>query len=71
MNERIQKLIERSTQTVDISKKLGMPGTDQVFDKERFARLIIQECIKHLYLREIGFNINEENKLRKHFGIEE
>lgn len=70
MNELIYRLIDRSTQTIDISNKLGMSASEQVFDKEKFARLIIQECIKHLYLREMGFNINDENKLRKHFGVE-
>ena len=46
MNERIQKLIEQATETIDVSEKLGIPGTERVFNKEKFAELIIKECTK-------------------------
>ena len=46
MNKRIKELVEQATETVDVSDKLGMPGTDLVFNKEKFAELIVRECIE-------------------------
>lgn len=51
MNERIRELSEQATETVDVSKKLGMPGTDVVFNKEKFAELIVKECIQVCKIR--------------------
>lgn len=51
MNERIKELSEQATETVDVSKKLGMPGTDVVFNKEKFAELIVKECIQVCKIR--------------------
>ena len=46
MNERIRELAEQAMETVDVSIKLGMPGTELVFNKEKFAQLIVRECAK-------------------------
>ena len=43
MNERIQKLIEQATSTQGPTPY--NPLTFEVFDKEKFAQLIVQECL--------------------------
>jgi len=40
MNERIKELAEQAYEYSDI------PNTDGVFNKEKFAELIVLECIK-------------------------
>jgi hypothetical protein len=44
MNERIQKLIEQATSTQ--GPTTYNPLTFEVFDKEKFAELIVLECLK-------------------------
>ena len=46
MNERIQKLIEQATSTQGPTPY--NPLTFEVFDKEKFAQLIVQECINEI-----------------------
>lgn len=41
MNERIEKLIEQCT----VQEFSDCTGGFETFDKEKFARLIVQECI--------------------------
>ena len=75
MNERIKELAE---QAYNEQNPELLTNASRTFEhgvwlsgySKKFAELIVRECIKHLYLREIGFDINEENKLRKHFGVE-
>lgn len=43
MNERIQKLIEQATSTQGPTPY--NPLTFEVFDKEKFAQMIVQECM--------------------------
>ena len=43
MNERIQKLIEQATSTQGPTPH--NPLTFEVFDKEKFAELIVRECV--------------------------
>ena len=43
MNQRIQKLIEQATSTQGPTPY--NPLTFEVFDKEKFAQLIVQECV--------------------------
>ena len=73
MNERIQKLIEQAMETVDVSEKLGMPGTDLVFNKEKFAELIVGECINCLnpLSRNHSMVGAAQDTIREHFGVEE
>jgi hypothetical protein len=71
MNERIKELAEQCTDYV-----YGEGGSYEMFDKEKFAELIIQECMEQVwYTREdtINDNISEVIKLRikEHFGVEE
>lgn len=83
MNELIQKLVDQATETVDVSKKLGMPGTDLVFNKEKFAELIVQECIRccddvdAIQKHYLKYHIDQElgashciEVIKKHFGVE-
>ena len=46
MNERIQKLIEQATSTQGPTPY--NPLTFEVFDKEKFAELIVRECVEQL-----------------------
>ena len=47
MNERIQKLAEQCTDLVEVTNPdTGITHTRAFFDKERFAELIVRECIQ-------------------------
>ncbi len=66
MNERFKKLAEQST--VDIKDEFGH-WINSEFDKEKFAELIVQECIK-LNRQELSFVAFEVllNRYEEHFG---
>ena len=58
MNERIKALIEQCTSWSD-----GSTWTSrEIFDKEKFAELIVQECM------DIADD-NSERRIAKHFGV--
>jgi hypothetical protein len=71
MNERIQELVEQATSIVEMVGPQGYTSSYANFDKEKFAELIVRECIdvvedaggidKYHYTGAIG----------KHFGVEE
>jgi hypothetical protein len=76
MNEQIRQLAEHATTYYN-----GGLGTEiEVFDKEKFARLIVQECIsvmKSTVDESIDFErkLDEtsswiESDINKHFGVE-
>ena len=72
MNERIKELIEQATSTQGPTPY--NPLTFEVFDKEKFAQLIVQECASRVdnILREKkdgGGTMGDE--IREHFGVEE
>ena len=62
MNERIQKLIEQATSTQGPTPY--NPLTFEVFDKEKFAELIVREC--RPWLADDAFE-----EVKRHFGVEE
>jgi hypothetical protein len=70
MNERIRELAEQAT-----SHMPGHPPYDgltfDVFDKEKFAELIVKEC--YLWAKENGGLGCEEDfeALKEHFGVKE
>jgi hypothetical protein len=75
MNERIQKLIEQATSTQGPTPY--NPLTFEVFDKEKFAQLIVAECISTLE-EKIYRSIDHEGDeiwidliLKEHFGVEQ
>lgn len=70
MNERIRELAEQATKTVDVSKKLGMPGTDVVFNKEKFAEMIIKECSEVMKEEDSYYGSWMSTVIKKHFGVE-
>jgi hypothetical protein len=63
MNERIKELAEQCTDYV-----YGEGGSYEMFDKEKFAELIIKECASHLnWVGDDAAGI----ELLEHFGVEE
>ena len=66
MNERIRELINESTcfKEGDTEGKYDI----EVFDKEKFAELIIQECMSNLYLH--GYD-DARAQIKEHFGVKE
>ena len=66
MNDRIKELAIECTDYVTGS----LDGDHEVFDKERFARLIIQECIKLSGDAGIYCQSVFEDLVKEHFGVE-
>jgi hypothetical protein len=64
MNERIKQLAEQATSYNN--------SDGWLFDKEKFAQLIVRECAR-VYWRIDDGEIHGEyvNALKKHFGVEE
>ena len=72
MNERIQKLIEQATSTQGPTPY--NPLTFEVFDKEKFAQLIVRECcqFENSYGGDAGLVARSfSRKIKQHFGVEE
>ena len=81
MNERIKELIDKAT-TIE---EHGWGASYENFDKEKFAKLIVKECIRELEISrkcdpytgdlfncEYNTCINEQTiVLKEHFGVEE
>jgi hypothetical protein len=64
MNERIRELAEQSTTYIEPTFS---SGEGWIFDKEKFAELIVRECVDTAFHRghpDLEF-------LLKHFGVEE
>jgi hypothetical protein len=64
MNERIKELIKQAT-TIE-EHKWGVSYDN--FDKEKFAELIVRECMSELYLH--GYD-DARTQIKQHFGVEE
>ena len=84
MNERIQKLIEQATSTQGPTPY--NPLTFEVFDKEKFAELIVRECADLIDNKVMitaaqtydevfvaKFDTKElcAKQIKEHFGVEE
>ena len=69
MNERIRELAEQARDYVADAIELGFPQ-DQIDDirDEKFAELIVQECMSELYLH--GYD-DARTQIKQHFGVEE
>jgi hypothetical protein len=66
MNNRIRQLAEQATTYIEPTAN---SGEGWIFDKEKFAELIVRECadiasINQFQSDEVG------NYVRKHFGVE-
>ena len=83
MNKRIRELIEEATSSsYQHDPKTMMTERIQEFDKEKFAELIVQECVDRVTSKAngwgdmTGFAIKESildcaKDLKEHFGVEE
>jgi hypothetical protein len=71
MNERIQKLIEQATSTQGPTPY--NPLTFEVFDKEKFAELIVRDCVYMVMGYECALNRDNQlsSAMLEHFGVEE
>ena len=80
MNERIRQLAEQATSTQGPTPY--NPLTFEVFDKEKFAQLIVQECMAcSTWVGKVNENVKEpgpmhtahaiNQRIKKHFGVEE
>jgi len=85
MNERIKQLAEQAEEYIEfpMPDEVYHMGDDvfrkhKSFNRERFAELIVQECIDTVKKRFMG-DLNREDMeiqrciedLKKHFGVEE
>ena len=70
MNNRIQELAEQAT-----TYHNGGLGTEiESFDKEKFAELIVRECVEQVITGRNGpahYAVEAALRLKKHFGVEE
>jgi hypothetical protein len=69
MNERIRLLAEQATTYIEPTSN---SGEGWIFDKEKFAELIVEECatvIERNLFQGIGWNTSRA--VRRHFGIED
>lgn len=71
MNTRIQELLAQAY------KEASVPGPieDKVTVQEKFAEMIVRECIKEIgyksvELLDIDFYPHYQERLKKHFGVE-
>ena len=71
MNERIKELAEQAMRNVESTNSYH----SMVFDKEKFAKLIVDECCEVLSKEDIrhgGYGYNQHalyQQLRDHFGV--
>ena len=81
MNERIRQLALQATDSVEIvNPDTGITHHREFFDQEKFADLIVQECVSIVARRkdqaiDDGCNVDEamsvaEMDLLEHFGVE-
>jgi hypothetical protein len=72
MNERIRELAEQATSTLPVNHEgYGSKGyIEQVeyFDKEKFAKLIVQECADTAAGERSGWEARKA--IEEHFGVE-
>ena len=73
---RIKELAEQATSIVEMVGPQGYASSYANFDREKFAELIVTECIEQIwYTREDGINGNVseviKDRIKQHFGVEE
>ena len=76
MNERIRELAEQATEKFNTYFDGRGNVTETYFDKEKFAQLIVRECITKIKITEVpqgnipalGMVVRT---LKEHFGVEE
>jgi len=78
MNERIRLLVEQATSIVEMVGPQGYASSYANFDKEKFAELIVKECIEQASIGN-GHGNNQWDRaltfasknIKEHFGVEE
>jgi hypothetical protein len=68
MNKRIQELAEQATTIVDMVGPQGYTSSYANFDREKFAELIVQECVD--FLKDTLDDHFAAEQLEEHFGVE-
>jgi hypothetical protein len=71
MNERIKELIKQATTYIEPTSN---SGEGWIFDKEKFAQLIVRECADLFDKDEMELTLTERtihNTIKEHFGVEE
>jgi len=63
MNERIRELAEQATSYNN--------SDGWLFDKQKFAELIVRECVEQIIIRERADGEWYQDDIFKHFGVEE
>ena len=78
MNERIRQLAEQATSIVEMVGPEGYTSSYANFDKEKFAELIVRECVqvcadrgKHHDGLYSAWASDCSDRIGKHFGVEE
>ena len=70
MNERIKELIKQATTYIEPTSN---SGEGWIFDKEKFAQLIVRECADLFDKDEMELTLTERtihNTIKEHFGVE-
>jgi hypothetical protein len=70
MNERITQLAEQATSIVEMVGPEGYTSSYAKFNKEKFAELIVQECVS-IADEYDGVGSTIVSRIKKHFGVEE
>jgi hypothetical protein len=65
MNERIQELMRQATEY----KSNGDDTESPVLNPEKFAKLIVQECVEY-YRSQVGETSEPHTRTLEHFGVE-
>jgi hypothetical protein len=72
MNERIQQLAEQATTYIEPTAD---SGEGWIFDKEKFAELIVKECAELTldYKNDQHYQgwLDYRDEIKQHFGVEE
>ena len=66
INERIRSLAEQATTYIEPTYS---SGEGWIFDKEKFAQLIVRECIKAYNDDGYQTEYEQDQKVLKHFGV--
>ena len=69
MNERIKELAEQATTIVDTVNSQGYSSSYANFDREKFAELIVRECI--CALDDADGSVHHSECLLERFGVKE
>ena len=79
MNERIRELAEQATSIVEMVGPQGYASSYANFDREKFAELIVRECVSQMEWQKISpkgegaynsaLDLAQRN-IKEHFGVE-